>query len=185
MDDPAMSWIPPCAPTRIRSAHGERSTSRSGGSSCVALEFAVAAVYEFWRAVTRRFMKDMKTRPDWVETVGVAGHLARRAVWAIVAWALMKAPWQYDPKEAVGLDGPDARLRSANYAASRNVRRYAQASARSHASTSSGETTSVHRRENLARRVTSIDDSKSPHHCHSPGLSGTRLNSIPRATDDT
>jgi hypothetical protein len=77
---------------------------------CVGAGFAVAAVYNWYRAVTRKFMDDMRTSSDAVEWLGVAGHAARGVVWAIVAWFLIKAAWTYDAKKAVGLDGALAKL---------------------------------------------------------------------------
>ena len=37
--------------------------------------------------------------------VGILGHLARMVVFALVGAFLLKAAWEYDPKEARGLDG--------------------------------------------------------------------------------
>jgi hypothetical protein len=77
--------------------------------------FAVAAVWNWYRGVTRNFMDDMRTSQTWVCWLGVVGHLARGLVWAIVAWFLIKAAWQYDPEEAVGLDGALAKLVHRDY----------------------------------------------------------------------
>jgi len=77
---------------------------------CVGVGFAAAAAWNAYRGVSRKFMDDMKTSKGWVCWLGVGGHLARAAVWAIVAWFLVKAAWQYDAKEAVGLDGALAKL---------------------------------------------------------------------------
>jgi hypothetical protein len=77
--------------------------------------FAVAAVWNWYRGVTRNFMKDMRTSKTWVCWLGVVGHVARGLVWAIVAWFLVKAAWEYDPNEAVGLDGALAKLLHRDY----------------------------------------------------------------------
>jgi Domain of Unknown Function (DUF1206) len=82
---------------------------------CIGGGFAVAAVYNVYRGVTRDFMDDMRTRSDWIESLGVVGHLARALVWAIVAWFLVKAALQYDAREAVGLDGALAKLVRRDY----------------------------------------------------------------------
>ncbi len=37
--------------------------------------------------------------------VGVLGHFARFVVFGLVGGFLAKAAWEFDPKEAVGLDG--------------------------------------------------------------------------------
>jgi len=77
--------------------------------------FAGAAVWNAYRGVTRKFMKDMRTSKDWVEWVGVAGHLARGVVWGVVAWFLIKAAYEYESNEAVGLDGALAKLLQREY----------------------------------------------------------------------
>ena len=82
---------------------------------CVGAGFAAAAGWNVYRGVSRKFMEDMKTSKNWVCWLGVGGHLARAAVWAIVAWFLVKAAWQYDPNEAVGLDGALAKLVRRDY----------------------------------------------------------------------
>lgn len=82
---------------------------------CVGAGFAVAAVWNWYRGVTRNFMDDMRTSKTWVCWLGVVGHVARGLVWAIVAWFLIKAAWQYDPEEAVGLDGALAKLVRRDY----------------------------------------------------------------------
>ena len=45
-----------------------------------------------------------------VERLGIVGHVARGAVFALVGVFLMKAAVEYDPEEAEGLDGALARL---------------------------------------------------------------------------
>ena len=37
--------------------------------------------------------------------VGIVGHLARMAVFALIGLFLLRAAWEFDPKEARGLDG--------------------------------------------------------------------------------
>jgi len=82
---------------------------------CIGVGFAVAAVWNWYRGITRKFMKDMRTSKTWVCWLGVVGHVARGLVWAIVAWFLIKAAWQYDAQEAVGLDGALAKLVRRDY----------------------------------------------------------------------
>lgn len=73
--------------------------------------FLGAALFNFYRAVTCNFEKKLETHKMGAAeqkastTVGVLGHLARFVVWSLVAAFLAKAAWEYDPKEAVGLDG--------------------------------------------------------------------------------
>jgi hypothetical protein len=77
---------------------------------CVGVGFAAAAAWNVYRGVSQKFMDDMRTSKTWVCWLGTGGHLARAAVWSIVAWFLIKAAWEYDPDEAVGLDGALAKL---------------------------------------------------------------------------
>jgi hypothetical protein len=89
----------------------------------IAIGLAVGAVglYNGYRAVTRKFEK--KLRLDElgrgarraVTAVGVLGHLARCAVFSIIGWFLVRAALDYDPKEAVGLDGALAKLAQQPY----------------------------------------------------------------------
>jgi len=75
------------------------------------LAFVGAAAFNGWRAVTCKFNKKLKTgeMSDAEEKaatgVGVLGHLARMAVFGLVGVFLVKAAWEYDSKEARGLDG--------------------------------------------------------------------------------
>lgn len=77
----------------------------------IGLAVLVAGLYNAWRAVSRRFMNDLdksdmsdRERTVYV-VVGVVGHLARGIVFCLVGWFLLKTAWQYDPNEAVGVDG--------------------------------------------------------------------------------
>jgi Domain of Unknown Function (DUF1206) len=75
-----------------------------------------AGIWNAYRAVTRRFLDDLKTRKmskneeRWYTAVGVFGHLARAVVFALVGIFLIRASYQYDPHEALGLDGALAKL---------------------------------------------------------------------------
>ena len=89
----------------------------------IAIGVAVAGVglYNGYRAVTRKFEK--KLRLDdlgrgarrAVTTVGVLGHLARFVVFSIIGWFLIKAALDFEPKEAVGLDGALAQVAQQPY----------------------------------------------------------------------
>lgn len=76
-----------------------------------ALAFVGAAAFNGWRAVTCKFNKQLKTgeMSDAEEKaatgVGILGHLARMTVFGLVGAFLFKAAWEYDSKEARGLDG--------------------------------------------------------------------------------
>jgi len=73
--------------------------------------FLGAAAFNGWRAVTCKFNKELETREmsDAEEKaatgIGVLGHLARMVVFGLVGAFLVKAAWEYDSKEARGLDG--------------------------------------------------------------------------------
>lgn len=69
-----------------------------------------------FRAVTGKFRDDLETRrmskaeDRWYTAIGVFGHLARAVVFALVGIFLLRAAYQYDPDEAIGLDGALAKL---------------------------------------------------------------------------
>jgi hypothetical protein len=69
----------------------------------------VAALYNGFRGVTRKFCDDLRgmsaTEERWVKRIGVLGHLARLVVFGLMGVFLVKAALEYDPDEAVGLDG--------------------------------------------------------------------------------
>jgi hypothetical protein len=87
----------------------------------VGLAIGGAALFQFYRAATAKFMDDMKTGEmgpdlhDWVERTGRVGFAARGIVFGVIAWFLVKAAVQYDPKEAVGLGGALSKLAQASY----------------------------------------------------------------------
>ena len=51
----------------------------------------------------------------WYTVIGVLGHAARGVVFLVVGFFIVRAAWQYDPKEAIGLDGALAKLAHAEY----------------------------------------------------------------------
>lgn len=73
--------------------------------------FVGAGLFNGYRAVTCSFQKklkrgEMSDAEEKAATVtGIVGHLARLVVFALIGAFLFKAAWQFDPKEAVGLDG--------------------------------------------------------------------------------
>ena len=75
----------------------------------------IAVGNAYW-ALSGRFTESMHTeqmspREERVVTaLGRIGFLALTAVFGIIGWFLVKAAVQYDPHEAVGLDGALARL---------------------------------------------------------------------------
>jgi len=73
------------------------------------------------RAVKKSFCEKAKTQQmsggmrKGYELVGVVGHGARAIVFALMGYFLVKAAVEYDPKQAVGLDGALAKLAHASY----------------------------------------------------------------------
>lgn len=80
-----------------------------------------AAAWNGFRALSKRYRKDMKTgqmskeERRTLDALGSAGHLARMVVFGLIGFFLVRAAWQYDPREAVGLDGALARVAQATY----------------------------------------------------------------------
>ena len=58
-----------------------------------------------------------KTERQWGGRVATAGHLARAVVFALIGIFLTKAALEYDPDEAIGLDGALQKLAEASYGA--------------------------------------------------------------------
>jgi hypothetical protein len=70
-----------------------------------------------YRSITGTFRKHLKTgqmeREDvrpLVNVVGFAGHAARMVLFSMIGIFLVRAAWQYDPKEAIGIDEALAKL---------------------------------------------------------------------------
>jgi hypothetical protein len=89
------------------------------GAAAIAI-LGVAA-YQFYRAATKKFMRDIDTgdmsggEERWTERLGIVGLAARGVVFGIAGWFLLKAAFQYDASEAVGIGGALAKLANAPY----------------------------------------------------------------------
>jgi hypothetical protein len=87
----------------------------------VGLAFLAAGLFNLYRGLTRNFRKKLKLRKmsaaeDKAYTViGVAGFVARGVVFGLIGAFLVRAAYQYDPKETVGIDGALAELAHASY----------------------------------------------------------------------
>jgi Domain of Unknown Function (DUF1206) len=87
----------------------------------VGLAIVGAGLFNLYRAVSGRFRKDLKegemekSERQSYTVIGVLGHLARAVLFSVAGWFLVKAAWEYDPKEAIGLDGALRKLASADY----------------------------------------------------------------------
>jgi hypothetical protein len=77
----------------------------------LAAGFVGAALFNLYRAVTCKFRKKLETEKmneaeEAAATgLGILGHLARFVVFGLIGAFLAQAAWEYEPKEAVGLDG--------------------------------------------------------------------------------
>jgi hypothetical protein len=85
------------------------------------LVMIAVALYQGYRGVTKKFLKDSKVgemKPEvkrWITRVGMVGHLARMVVFGLIGIFLVKAAIDYNPKQAVGLDGALAKLTHYSY----------------------------------------------------------------------
>jgi hypothetical protein len=96
----------------------------TGGTLLVGVAGAIligVAVYQAYKGLARKFLEDAKTgeMSEGVEkgytALGVFGHVARAAIFALIGYGLIKAAVDYNPKEAVGLDGALRELAHASY----------------------------------------------------------------------
>jgi Domain of Unknown Function (DUF1206) len=79
-----------------------------------------AGLWNAYRAVTKKFEKKWtggmsETEEKWGGRAGVVGHLARGVVFTLIGIFITKAAIEYDPKEAIGLDGALQKLANASY----------------------------------------------------------------------
>lgn len=86
-----------------------------------ALAIIGAGVWNGYRALTRKFEDKWRvgamSRAErrWGSRAGVVGHLARGVVFTLIGIFLGKAALEYDPEEAIGLDGALQKLAEASY----------------------------------------------------------------------
>ena len=79
--------------------------------AAVGLGIIGAGLFNLYRGLSQRFRKDLKEEQmDREErrsyaAIGVLGHLARAVLFSMAGWFLIKAAREYDPKEAIGIDG--------------------------------------------------------------------------------
>jgi hypothetical protein len=81
----------------------------------------VVAGEQAYKGITRKFLEQSKTEQMSEGTekaftvLGVVGHLARTVVFGLIGYFLIKSAIDYQPKEAVGLDGALTALQKAAY----------------------------------------------------------------------
>jgi Domain of Unknown Function (DUF1206) len=87
----------------------------------VGVALVLYGAYNLYEAVTGKVGEDLRQgemagelRP-WAMGVGVVGHVARGVVFGMVGIFLAKAAIEYEPDEAVGIDGALAKLAAESY----------------------------------------------------------------------
>jgi hypothetical protein len=80
-----------------------------------------AGLWNLYRGLTKKFEEKWRTgkmnqsERKWGGRAGVAGHLARAVVFSLIGIFVTKAAIEYDPKDAIGLDGALQKLANATY----------------------------------------------------------------------
>ena len=83
--------------------------------------FLVAAVWNVIRGLTLKFKKQLNTasmsdaEEKAATAAGVVGLLARGVVFGLIGIFVVRAAWQYDPQEAIGVDGALRKLAAQDY----------------------------------------------------------------------
>lgn len=75
----------------------------------------VAAGWNVYRGLSRKFEDQLQKTPDWVKPLGLIGLCARGVVFAVIGWFVIKAALDFDPHKAVGLGGALAKVAQAPY----------------------------------------------------------------------
>ena len=87
----------------------------------VGLAFIAAALFNAYRAFTQKFEENWKegemspVEREWLPRLSSLGLLARFVVFGLIGSFLVKAAWEHDPKEAIGLDGALRKVIQASY----------------------------------------------------------------------
>ena len=80
-----------------------------------------AGLWNAYRAVAKKFEEKWRTgemsetERTWGGRAGIAGHLARAVVFTLIGTFVIKAALEYDPSEAIGLDGALQKVVDAAY----------------------------------------------------------------------
>ena len=94
------------------------------GTWLVALAGAVVigvGLWNLYRGLSQKFEDRWRTGEmnararRWGARIGTVGHVARAIVFGLIGAFVIKAALEYDPKEAIGLDGALQKLASATY----------------------------------------------------------------------
>jgi Domain of Unknown Function (DUF1206) len=78
-------------------------------------------LYNAYRGLSKKFTKRWNTSQmsagvrHWSERIGLVGLLARSVVFCLIGVFMIKAALEYDPREAIGLDGALQKLANQTY----------------------------------------------------------------------
>jgi Domain of Unknown Function (DUF1206) len=95
-----------------------------GGTWLVGITGLIIVGVGLWNAyqgITRKFEEEWRTdqmsqtAQTWGRRAGVAGHLSRAGVFSLIGIFVVKAAVEYEPREAIGLDGALSKLANAAY----------------------------------------------------------------------
>jgi len=87
----------------------------------VGLGFVAAGLWNFYSGAACRFENKWRmgglghTARVWGRRAGVVGHIARAVVFTLIGVFVLKAAVDYNPKDAIGLDGALQKLANASY----------------------------------------------------------------------
>jgi hypothetical protein len=86
----------------------------------VGLGFIAAGVGNFYSGITRKFEDCWRggmgqSAKKWGLWIGTIGHIARGIVFGLIGLFITKAAIEYDPKDAIGLDGALQKLAAQTY----------------------------------------------------------------------
>jgi hypothetical protein len=80
-----------------------------------------AGIWNLYRGATKKFEDKWRIgemnrlERKWGGRAGVAGHLARAVVFSLIGIFVIKAAIDFDPRNAIGLDGALQKLAAASY----------------------------------------------------------------------
>jgi hypothetical protein len=80
-----------------------------------------AGLWNLYRAVTKKFEDNWRAdemseaERTWGGRAGMAGHIARGVVFALIGIFVTKAAIEFDPRDAIGFDGALRKLAEASY----------------------------------------------------------------------
>jgi hypothetical protein len=74
-----------------------------------------AGLWNLYRGISKKFEDKWRDHSRLGSLAGVVGHVARFVVFALIGVFAIRAAAQFDPKEAVGLDGALQKLAQASY----------------------------------------------------------------------